>query len=172
MELNLGEPDNNLHREDQPNSSQIDAINAVSCTSSNDVSRVGPVEQSEARKVRKELHWLEVLNFCGQIILAVVGIIAAVIYGKQLGVMQKQLQQIEDSSHQTDRLLNLYQQQLAQLTNQASDMHVLAQQAQTQAVATQDQASTSKIIALASNRQAEASARSADAAKQSVQTAN
>jgi len=47
-----------------------------------------------ATAVRRELHWLEILNFCGQIVLAIVGIVAACIYGRQLGVMKGQLDEI------------------------------------------------------------------------------
>jgi hypothetical protein len=41
-----------------------------------------------AQSVRKELHWLEILNFIGQLVLAIVGIIAVVVYGKQLKEMR------------------------------------------------------------------------------------
>ncbi len=47
-----------------------------------------------ATAVRRELHWLEILNFCGQIVLAMVAIVGVCIYGRQLGVMQGQLDQM------------------------------------------------------------------------------
>jgi hypothetical protein len=73
---------------------------------------------SSVQSVRRELHWLEILNFVGQIILAIVGIVAVSIYGRQLGVMKDQLNQIKGSGEQTDRLLRLYDQQLAQMQSQ------------------------------------------------------
>jgi hypothetical protein len=56
---------------------------------------------NEAQAVRRELHWLEVLNFCGQIVLAVVGIIAACIYGRQLSVMRGTLAEMKRSGEQS-----------------------------------------------------------------------
>jgi len=53
------------------------------------------------QNVRRELHWLEVLNFCGQIILAAVGIVGVCIYGRQLRVMQGQLDEMKRSGEQS-----------------------------------------------------------------------
>ncbi len=58
--------------------------------------------------VRKELHWLERLNIFGQLSLALVGIVAAIIYGFQLKTMNGQLNEMRGSSAQTDHLLSLY----------------------------------------------------------------
>lgn len=80
-----------------------------------------------AQSVRRELHWLEILNFCGQIILAIVAIVAAYIYGRQLGVMQGQLTQMQGASQQTNRLFSLYEQEVAELRKQGADTHTLAQ---------------------------------------------
>jgi hypothetical protein len=44
-----------------------------------------------ASETKKELHWLEKLNFGGQLSLVIVGIIAACIYGCQLKTMKSQL---------------------------------------------------------------------------------
>ena len=75
-----------------------------------------------SQAVRRELHWLEKLNFIGQMSLAVVGIVAACIYGCQLKVMQGQLNQMVGSGKQTDQLLSLYQQQLIETRKQATLM--------------------------------------------------
>lgn len=67
---------------------------------------------SEAQDVRRELHWLEILNFGGQIILAVVGIIGVCIYGRQLGVMQGQLDQMGKQSTEIQKQTTLARQQM------------------------------------------------------------
>jgi hypothetical protein len=111
----------------------------------------------------RELHWLEKLNFAGQFCLVIVGIAAACIYGRQLGVMRGQLNQMVGSSGQTDRLLDLYQQQLAELRRQSSDTHDLAVQAKDQADRTRDlaaaaaeQADATRMIAANAATQAKA----------------
>jgi hypothetical protein len=77
-------------------------------------------------ETKRELHWLEKLNFAGQLCLVLVGGIAASIYGCQLKVMQGQLSQMEGSSQQTDKLLGLYQQQLGKLDESISQASRLA----------------------------------------------
>jgi hypothetical protein len=72
-----------------------------------------------ASETKRELHWLEKLNFGGQFCLVIVGIIAASIYGCQLGVMKSQLSQMEGSSKQTDAMLCLYREQLEELERQS-----------------------------------------------------
>lgn len=52
---------------------------------------------TQTKKLAKELHWLEKANFFGQLILAVVGIIALSIYHSQLSVMQGQLDEMKRS---------------------------------------------------------------------------
>jgi hypothetical protein len=74
---------------------------------------------------KKQFHALEIAYFLGQIVLAVVGIWAVVIYHGQLTAMQGQLTEMKGSGQQTDRLLGLYQKQLAQLTREAEDTHDL-----------------------------------------------
>lgn len=94
----------------------------------------------DARAVARELHWFEKLNILGQLILVIVGIIAASIYGCQLHTMNGQLKEMGDSGKQTDRLLSLYQRQLEQITKQANDTHDLA-------IAVRDEATASQGIA-------------------------
>jgi hypothetical protein len=57
-----------------------------------------------AASVAKELHWLEKLNIIGQLGLVAVGIIAACIYGNQLGEMRKTTKATQQSV--TDAQLN------------------------------------------------------------------
>lgn len=66
-----------------------------------------------------------------------IAVCVAVIYGGQLWVMKGQLDQMQGSSTQTDKLICIYQQQLAQLTKQADDTHDLA-------IATRNQAEAAK----------------------------
>src|SRR5690348_11191003 len=49
---------------------------------------------TQTKKLARELHWLEKANFAGQIILAVVGIVALVINRGKLRVMQGTLDQM------------------------------------------------------------------------------
>jgi hypothetical protein len=86
-----------------------------------------------ASETKRELHWLEKLNFAGQLSLVVVGVVAASIYGCQLKTMNGQLKEMQGSGEQTKQLLCLYQRQLAQLTKQATDTHDLAVAAGNQA---------------------------------------
>ena len=52
---------------------------------------------SETKKLAKELHWLEKANFSAQIILAIVGIIAVIIYHGQLDTMRGTLAEMQRS---------------------------------------------------------------------------
>jgi hypothetical protein len=61
----------------------------------------GPGNPDNASIVARELHWLEKLNIAGQMSLVVVGIIAASIYGCQLHVMQRQLDEMKRSGEQS-----------------------------------------------------------------------
>jgi hypothetical protein len=126
--------------------------NQVPTTTETNNSPSNPPESAAAR----ELHWLEKLNFAGQLGLVIVGIIAACIYHGQLKVMQGQLDQMESSSVQTNQLICLYQQQVAELTKQATDTYDLAVAADKQATAT--------------NKLAIQAARSANTAEQSLQS--
>lgn len=58
-------------------------------------------DPNSASSVRRELHWLEILNFIGQLVLAGVGVVAASIYGCQLSVMRGQLQEMKRSGEQS-----------------------------------------------------------------------
>ncbi len=90
---------------------------------------------------------MEKLNFGGQLCLVIVGIIAVIVYGKQLGTMKEQLQQMVGSSQQTDRLLCLYEEQLEEVKKQSQDTHRLADQAKAQAIETKHLASATYGIA-------------------------
>ncbi len=52
---------------------------------------------SEAKNIARELHWLEKLNFAGQIALVLVGVGALYIYHEQLQAMQGQLTEMKTS---------------------------------------------------------------------------
>jgi hypothetical protein len=59
---------------------------------------------AETRKIARELHWLEKLNFGGQIALVLVGIVALVIYHGQLTAMRDQLKEMRGGSEDTHTL--------------------------------------------------------------------
>jgi len=52
-------------------------------------------------ETKKKLHWLEIAYFSGQIVLAVVGIWALVIYSRQLSVMRGTLAEVQRSGEQS-----------------------------------------------------------------------
>jgi hypothetical protein len=59
------------------------------------------------------------------LILVVIAIVAAVIYGRQLTAMQGQLSEMKGSGEQTNRLICLYQQQVAQAREANEETHNL-----------------------------------------------
>jgi hypothetical protein len=109
-----------------------------------------------------------------KLLVALTAILAAanigyVIYaGKQFGIMNGQLQQMESGGRQTDTMLSLMQQELSQITRQAGDTHELAVQAKNQADRTKDIADRT-IQEVAANQKAAAAAKSAsETAKDSL----
>jgi hypothetical protein len=58
-------------------------------------------------ETKRELHWLEKLNFAGQFCLVIVGIIAACIYRGQLSTMNSQLTEMSVQSSQIQRQTTL-----------------------------------------------------------------
>ena len=134
----------------QPNASLSETA-GVPIAPQQSLPSVGQSAQSAAQHkdtaTATELHWLEKLNFGGQLCLVIVGIIAVIVYGKQLGTMKEQLQQMVGSSQQTDRLLCLYEEQLEEVKKQSQDTHRLADQAKAQAIETKHLASATYGIA-------------------------
>jgi len=90
--------------------------------------------------------------FAIQLVLALVGISALVIYHGQLAAMRGQLTAIQTGSTQTDILICLYRQQLQRLTEQSNDVHELAIQAKNQSDSTRSLAGDTLTQAKATNK--------------------
>src|SRR5277367_4700771 len=89
-------------------------------------------------------------NIICTIIIAAATVTYTVIAKFQWKTMDGQLNQMEGSSTQTDKLLSLYQQQVAQLTKQAEHMNALAAAARDQAAAASTSANTAQLSLQAS----------------------
>lgn len=94
---------------------------------------------SETNELRKELHWLEKANFAGQIILAVVGIFALLVYRGQLRVMQSTLDEMkrsgEGSTAQANRVIDNMNWLANEMHNSVNEAHQSIESSQRQSEA-------------------------------------
>ncbi|MGI8961990.1 MAG: hypothetical protein ACR2IV_19970 [Bryobacteraceae bacterium] len=111
---------------------------------------------ANTKKLTAELHWLEKLNITGQIILAIVGIWALIIYSGQLSVMRGTLAEVKTSGETTRQqiwsaignmnwMAKSMDESMKKLSEQASDTYALAASAKSQADNTRVLAEQTKI---------------------------
>jgi hypothetical protein len=89
----------------------------------------GDFNPDTAQSVRRELHWLEILNFSGQIILAIVGIIAVCIYGRQLREMNRTNDLTQQALRGSDMSLNRTLEHMDASTGQTSRLAAATEKA-------------------------------------------
>lgn len=106
-------------------------------------------------EMKREFRLLEWTTVVSNVVLAIAGICALFIYLGQLGVMRRQLDEMQSASTQTGQMIALYHQQVGQLKKQSADTHRLALAAVKEVDSLRKQADASRTIAVATRSASE-----------------